>query len=434
MEIWGGGQDNMVITIDNDRLSELPDSLLTHILSFLPTKQSVRSSILARRWRFLWTEVPTLEFDCEDEDFIASFISLHKLPTINTFRVTPNENYYFRFFDDEWISAAIDRKVQNIEISVFEFSVLPTSLFTCKTLVDLRLDSYFMVPDMECNVCLPCLKILHITSVVHAGVGDGTIAHFLSGCPVLEELVLGLITSELLISCNISSTSLKRLDFHFASLSHILKYIEIDTPALEYLCVADCLSEHIESGALTSLTEADVSLYNACKNQDGLLYSQSVLEFVGRLSNVKYLKLDLSYCAEIIDSVLSVWIVNFNNLIKLELTADCRFLSKILEKADNLEILVYSEFGEEVKGWMEPERVPTCLLSNLRTIMFTCIVDTKHRLEIVRYLLRNGKVLEKMEMVYPSSLDSDNKTRVVEEISSFERGSEACELSFVDFV
>ncbi|KAL8032152.1 hypothetical protein ABFX02_13G076300 [Erythranthe guttata] len=284
---------------------------------------------------------------------------------------------------------------------------------------------------MECNVCLPCLKILHITSVVHAGGGDGTLAHFLSGCPVLEELVLGLVTSEILISCNISSTSLKRLDFHFTSLSHILKYIEIDTPALEYLCVADCLSEHIESGALTSLTEADVSLYNTCKNQDRLLYSQSVLEFVGRLSNVKYLKLDLSYCDEIIGSVLSAWIVNFNNLIKLELTADCRFLSKFLEKADNLQILVFSETSEEIKEWREPEQVPTCLLSNLRTIMFTGIVGTKHQLEIVRYLLRNGKVLKKVEMVYPPSLGSvGNKARVVQEISSFERGSEACELSF----
>ncbi|KAL7087701.1 hypothetical protein ACP275_13G084300 [Erythranthe tilingii] len=437
MEI--GGQDNMVITIDNDRLSELPDSLLTHILSFLPTKLSVRSSILARRWRFLWTEVPTLDFDKEEEDFIASFISLHKLQTINTFRLTSNENYTFRYFNDAWFKAAIDRKVKNIDLSAFKAVMLPALLFTCKTLVDFRLDSYFVVPGMGCNVCLPCLKILHINSVIYKD-GDETLVHLLSGCPVLEELVIGLVTNENLVPCNISSATLKRLTVHFTFFSHVTLFykhhhrVEINTPALEYIRLVDCLSEHIKCGPLTSLTEADVYLHNAYKKQDDSRYSQSVLDFVDRLSSVKYLKLDLSYCTEIIDSVFSAWIVNFDNLIKLELTADCRFLTKILEKADNLEILVFWEVGEEIKGWMEPEQVPTSLLSNLRTIMLTNIVGTKHDFEIVSYLLMNAKVLEKIEIAYPLFLGSDEKACVVEEISSFERGSEACELSFVEFV
>ncbi|CAI0441211.1 unnamed protein product [Linum tenue] len=45
-----------------DRLSELPDGILHHILSFLDSEFVVRSSILSRRWRWVWKEVLVLNF------------------------------------------------------------------------------------------------------------------------------------------------------------------------------------------------------------------------------------------------------------------------------------------------------------------------------------------------------------------------------------
>ncbi|XP_066334003.1 F-box/LRR-repeat protein At3g59190-like [Miscanthus floridulus] len=43
-----------------DRISDLPDGVLHHVLSLLPVQQAVQTSVLARRWRHLWKGVPAL--------------------------------------------------------------------------------------------------------------------------------------------------------------------------------------------------------------------------------------------------------------------------------------------------------------------------------------------------------------------------------------
>ncbi|XP_058735066.1 putative F-box/LRR-repeat protein At5g02930 isoform X1 [Vicia villosa] len=45
------------------RISDLPDSILSHILSFLPTKFVATTSILSKRWKPVWLYVLILNFD-----------------------------------------------------------------------------------------------------------------------------------------------------------------------------------------------------------------------------------------------------------------------------------------------------------------------------------------------------------------------------------
>lgn len=45
-----------------DRISDLPDAVLHHILFFLPIKSIAKLSILSKRWRHLWHAFPDLDF------------------------------------------------------------------------------------------------------------------------------------------------------------------------------------------------------------------------------------------------------------------------------------------------------------------------------------------------------------------------------------
>uniref|UniRef100_M1A589 F-box family protein n=1 Tax=Solanum tuberosum TaxID=4113 RepID=M1A589_SOLTU len=67
-----------------DRLNDLPDSILLHILSMLPNnKEVVRTSVLSERWQFLWKFVPTsLEFNFpvsdNENDTRDYLVSIHR--------------------------------------------------------------------------------------------------------------------------------------------------------------------------------------------------------------------------------------------------------------------------------------------------------------------------------------------------------------------
>ncbi|RDX90523.1 F-box/LRR-repeat protein, partial [Mucuna pruriens] len=44
-------------------MSKLPEPLINHILSFLPTKDAVRTSVLSKKWIFRWTFITKLNLD-----------------------------------------------------------------------------------------------------------------------------------------------------------------------------------------------------------------------------------------------------------------------------------------------------------------------------------------------------------------------------------
>ncbi|CAL1352220.1 unnamed protein product [Linum trigynum] len=70
------------------RLSNLPDNILHHILSFLDTKHVVRTSVLSRRWRSQWKNAHALNFfvhhytvrEAEFREHVVKFLSRRRGP------------------------------------------------------------------------------------------------------------------------------------------------------------------------------------------------------------------------------------------------------------------------------------------------------------------------------------------------------------------
>ncbi|RXI07755.1 hypothetical protein DVH24_009786 [Malus domestica] len=51
-----------------DRISELPHEIIVSILSLMSLKEAAATSILSRRWRYVWASTMTLVFDSSEFD------------------------------------------------------------------------------------------------------------------------------------------------------------------------------------------------------------------------------------------------------------------------------------------------------------------------------------------------------------------------------
>ncbi|CAN6563449.1 unnamed protein product [Malus baccata var. baccata] len=66
-----------------DRIGQLPDAILINIISPLRIKEEARTSVLSKRWRYLWTHVTRLNFAHHDGE--------HLRTSIRTTTVNPSE-------------------------------------------------------------------------------------------------------------------------------------------------------------------------------------------------------------------------------------------------------------------------------------------------------------------------------------------------------
>ncbi|KAK6157425.1 hypothetical protein DH2020_011673 [Rehmannia glutinosa] len=432
------GEQNMAST---DRLSVLPDEVICHILSFLPTKLSVATSILARRWRFLWTHVPNLDFNFDfggdgyPLHLRASFpsivnrvMSLHRVQSLNTFHLECMDDSIDDYEFQTCIATAVERNVQNLVLALTV--QLPQCFLTCKTLVDLRIYGCIGFPSSG-TISLPSLKKLYSYSLEFAV----DLPHLISGCPVLEELFIDGAPD--FGCCDISSPTLKKLtiDFRFYSceFDKIDYRVKINAPALTYLDVCHCSYEHISILPVNTLIEANIRLDTSPYND---FYARCALKFLDSLCKVKCLKLSSCYGFPHLEVAGSY--VRFDNLTKLELVDDWRFLTKFLESADHLEVLIIREGYMNSINWMEPmEERCACLLHSLRTVRIEGFRCTEQSFNMVRYILRNAQVLKRMEICcqcdgvgLKGKFDLKEKFDAFRRISLFHRGSKECELDF----
>ncbi|KAK7395466.1 hypothetical protein VNO78_16025 [Psophocarpus tetragonolobus] len=93
-----------------DRISSLPNTLIYHVLSFLPTKEAAATSVLSKKWRPMWLSVSTLHFD--DQTY------------------SENEETYFRFLELVYTVMLLRDVSQPIQMFNLECSSLEMQIST----------------------------------------------------------------------------------------------------------------------------------------------------------------------------------------------------------------------------------------------------------------------------------------------------------------
>uniref|UniRef100_A0A803N599 F-box domain-containing protein n=1 Tax=Chenopodium quinoa TaxID=63459 RepID=A0A803N599_CHEQI len=172
-----------------DRISDLPNHILCHILSFLPTKYAVGTSVLSTRWRYLWTSVPVFNFDgrlhggfnsifnmnvfLESEITFRNVVNrvmlLNSIPNIQKFRLVYDCHYNAAPIFT-WLQVGISHCILELNLDfclsvLMELMMLPKNFFMRCTLVVLKLSRMpLIVPSF---VSFPKLKVLEIRRMVY---------------------------------------------------------------------------------------------------------------------------------------------------------------------------------------------------------------------------------------------------------------------------
>ncbi|GLT67143.1 hypothetical protein SLA2020_394720 [Shorea laevis] len=434
-----------------DRISKLPNEVLSHVFSFLPTKDVVRTSILSKRWKYAWTSYPSLEFTdqftmIDDIDFNCKLACFKDSVDHALFHHAGSaiEKCSFHCYTEfispylyAWVCAVLSCNVQELSIKSNRMKVneLPPSLFTCRTLVVLEIDGAFVL-NLPFHICFPCLKTLSLESVIYGD--DFSMQRFFSSCPALEDLEIRRKGWDGVLISSISVPSLKRLSIFIYYMKSIEGYeykMEIHAPCLESLELVDSASKVFAVNCSNSLVKADV----------GGTCGPKILK---EIPQVRELELSGKAFRDSLGNVSSSPLPIFHNLTHLELGVDStgwNSLSNLLASTPNLEVLVFAEgllapaesrSGFHSFSWDPPESPPECVLLHLKQIEIYDFVGTPCERFLIRYLLEHGEVLDTVNICWhdfgPRARIRKEMIESHDKILSYSRASPSCEVEFFE--
>uniref|UniRef100_A0A0D9WR70 F-box domain-containing protein n=1 Tax=Leersia perrieri TaxID=77586 RepID=A0A0D9WR70_9ORYZ len=155
MADWQKKGKAVAITHDDgeDRISALPDALLQHALSFLPSLDAVRTCVLARRWRHQWKSVPALRISvfpgCRGSqhlnDFITNLLIFRNRSHLDECEIEcDDDGDSFEAFRNikQWIRYAVLCQVRALSVHIsgkYEFIRLPDAPLVAQRLKRIQL-------------------------------------------------------------------------------------------------------------------------------------------------------------------------------------------------------------------------------------------------------------------------------------------------------
>ncbi|GMN28001.1 hypothetical protein TIFTF001_001886 [Ficus carica] len=328
-------EDHELKTMAVDRFSELPDTLIHLILSFLPTIDAVRMSLLSKRWRNIWYSLPVLDFDESTiaggfnakmfSKLVGKCLKLRKAGmlaangeiAIAKFRLVTGSMYRWSRIHS-WLGLVSESKIKELDLYIAcrprKSFFVPPNIIRIRSLTRLRLANV-VVMNLDSN--LPALISLSLENVKSS---DQVLCDLVLRCCSLERLLVN--------SCR----GLSKLKVSSSS----LKFLEIASTECEVCQVeASNLESFVCSGRQTRLDGLSLSLCGALRNLSftgSSFYAQWLehqllgLPFLDRLTlrdcnkvvwlriNIRHLKY-LIFEGNGIDGIAEVLIIDSPNLV-----------------------------------------------------------------------------------------------------------------------
>jgi len=407
-----------------DRIIGLPDEVLVKILSFVPTKVAVSTSILSKRWEFLWMWLTKLKFGSKRysesefkrlQCFLDRNLPLHRAPVIESFRLVLSDSHFKPEDIRMWVVVAVSRYIRELKIYSSHYgekqNILPSSLYTCKSLVILKLDGGVLL-DVPRMVCLPSLKTLELKGVRYFK--QGSLQRLLCNCPVLEDLVVNLSHHDNMGKLTVIVPSLQRLSLSTPSSREFV----IDTPSLLSFQLVDR-----NDNSHTFLIENMPKLREAYIN----VPFADIKSLIGSITSVKRLAIssEVGYGEGFI----------FNHLEELTLwnKYSSNLLVWFLKNSPNLrELMLVSETDDHenlgMLSWNQPSIVPECMLSSLQKFTWFKYLGRPQDRDIAVYILKNACRLRTATIKSDTRLFT--KLEMITELRLSSQASSTCELNF----
>ncbi|XP_031113127.1 F-box/FBD/LRR-repeat protein At1g13570-like isoform X3 [Ipomoea triloba] len=172
MDISGNSKQRAM----DDKLINLPMDVLNCILDHLPIRDAARTSILSRKWRYIWAGHPKLVLDPKNivtvtkNDFvgICNEILLQHIGPILTFHVYLSDVHMSQYPNiDRWILYLSRNGLRKLKIknSWGRVYALPSYIFLCQELTELELSNCIFKQPCGTIRSFQNLKVLFLIQV-----------------------------------------------------------------------------------------------------------------------------------------------------------------------------------------------------------------------------------------------------------------------------
>ncbi|CAA7016709.1 unnamed protein product [Microthlaspi erraticum] len=448
-----------------DVISNLPDDLLCHVLSFLTTKEAALTSVLSKRWSNLLQSVPVLDFDDSAllrpkfgprnvtvfKDFVDRLLSLRVKNSSPVKRVSLKCRHVLepeRLI--RWIRTFIDLGVLDLSLSFdYRIFILPLNVLTSKTLVNLRIGAKIRLFYSPSDSVSPNVDSLVLDSITFE---DGKLGFqpILSAFPALKSLRIHGSNKWNYWNGSISSPTLKKLVLTSdGDASAPKRCVSFDTPGLVCLEYSDMVADKYEKLKLDSLVEARLDLLlNAnqimrknAPESVGFVPGDVTALFMG-IRNVKILCLS----PDALDALYyrGERMPVFNNLISLTLGSDkphgspyvfWKLLPSLLLNSTNLETLIIKGLVHYVReGWegvhlhISWDGVSDSLSSSaVKVLKINGYRGTSQELNQLKRFLGKLSHLE-MVTVDHGSMDDRGRFRLLKDLLFLPKASSKCQI------